>query len=68
MGKITKQDGMTSWLDVVKRNRSEDMAERVREKLLVQQECNLSWHQRCMYRKRKIELQGKSTSYKNEKK
>jgi hypothetical protein len=53
VGKITKQDGMTSWLDVVKRNRSEDMAERVRAKLEVQQACNLSWYQRCMERGQK---------------
>jgi hypothetical protein len=53
MGKNTKQDGIASWLDFVKCNRSEDMAERVREKLLVQQEYILSWHQRCMERGQK---------------
>ena len=56
MGKNTKQDGMASWLEVVKRNSSEDMAERVRAKLEVQQACSLSWHQRCLFRKQKKAL------------
>jgi len=56
MGKNTKQDGMASWLEVVKRNSSEDMAERVRAKLEVQQACSLSWHQRCMEKKQKRKM------------
>lgn len=48
MGKTPEQNGMTSWLDCVECHEAEDMAERVRARIVAQQEVEVSWHERCL--------------------